>query len=87
VRIANGYHSSSLTEKDFNHPAGALKGIISAAYNLGAICALPFVPLLNDTLGRRWAIFIGSWIMVFGSVLQAFSNGGEYLHFRVHLHV
>lgn len=65
-----------LTCLDFNHPAGALKGIISAAYNLGAICALPFVPYLNDQYGRRMAIFVGSWIMVLGAFLQAFSNGG-----------
>lgn len=67
--------ATSLICEDFNEPSGALKGIISAAYNLGAICALPFVPYLNDGFGRRWAIFIGSWIMVFGSCLQAFSNG------------
>lgn len=62
---------------DFNNPAGALLGIISAAYNLGAICALPFVPWLNDTFGRRWAIFLGSWVMVFGALIQAFSTNGR----------
>jgi MFS family permease len=69
-------YTTTLTKKDFHHPVGALMGIISAAYNLGAICALPFVPWLNDKFGRRWAIFVGSWIMVGGSMLQAFSNGG-----------
>jgi len=63
---------------DFGHPAGALLGIISAAYNLGAICALPFVPWLNDTFGRRWAIFSGSWIMVVGALIQAFSINGRH---------
>lgn len=63
-------------KSDFNHPGGALLGIISAAYNLGAICALPFVPWVNDTFGRRWAIFGGSWVMVFGSFVQAFSING-----------
>ncbi|KAF2269714.1 hexose transporter-like protein [Lojkania enalia] len=59
----------------FNNPSGSLLGIISAAYNLGAICALPFVPFVNDRFGRRVAIFFGSWVMVFGAFLQAFSNG------------
>ena len=33
--------------------------------------------MLNDNYGRRWAIFIGSWVMVFGALLQCFSNGGK----------
>ncbi|KAF2194081.1 hexose transporter-like protein [Zopfia rhizophila CBS 207.26] len=69
VQIANTW------QKYFNHPEGSLLGIISAAYNLGAICSLPFVPIVNDNFGRRWAIFFGSWVMVFGSMLQGFSNG------------
>lgn len=70
----------------FNEPEGALKGIISAAYNLGAICALPFVPWVNDNVGRRWAIFLGSWIMVIGSLIQAFSlNAGMYVVARLTL--
>lgn len=67
----------------FNHPRGALLGIISAAYNLGAVCALPVVPYVNDTFGRRWAIFIGSWIMVVGSLVQALSiSAGMYIGAR-----
>lgn len=62
---------------DFNNPQGALLGIMSSAYNLGAICALPLVPYVNDRFGRRWAIFLGSWIMVVGSVVQAFSISGR----------
>ncbi|KAF1850131.1 hexose transporter-like protein [Cucurbitaria berberidis CBS 394.84] len=67
----------------FNHPRGALLGIISSAYNLGAICALPLVPYINDKYGRRWAIFIGSLIMVVGSLVQALSvNAGMYVFAR-----
>jgi MFS family permease len=65
-----------LTHLDFNHPKGALLGIISAAYNLGAVFALPLVPYVNDNFGRRWSIFIGSWIMVVASVIQALSISG-----------
>jgi len=65
-----------LTVADFNYPEGALLGIISAAYNLGAICALPLVPYVNDHFGRRWSIFMGSWIMVVGSLVQALSVNG-----------
>ena len=64
----------------FNEPEGALLGIIGAMYSLGAICSLPFVPWLNDRFGRRWTIFIGSWVMVVGAAIQAASqNIGMYL--------
>ncbi|KAF1934891.1 hexose transporter-like protein [Clathrospora elynae] len=67
----------------FNEPQGALLGIISSAYNLGAIFALPLVPYVSDKFGRRWAIFIGSWIMFAGSLVQAFSvNAGMYVGAR-----
>ncbi|MCJ1258616.1 hypothetical protein MMC24_006449 [Lignoscripta atroalba] len=59
----------------FHTPTGSLKGIIAASYSLGAICALPFVPLINDRFGRRWCIMFGSIVMVVGSFLQGFANG------------
>ncbi|KAF2849538.1 hexose transporter-like protein [Plenodomus tracheiphilus IPT5] len=72
-QIINAVQIAPAWQAYFNHPRGALLGIISAAYNLGAVCALPIVPYVNDTFGRRWAIFIGSWIMVVGSLVQALS--------------
>ncbi|CAN9109128.1 unnamed protein product [Alternaria alternata] len=67
----------------FNEPRGVLLGIISSAYNLGALCALPLVPYVNDRFGRRWAIFLGSWIMVVGALVQAFSiSAGMYIGAR-----
>ncbi|KAF2744761.1 hexose transporter-like protein [Sporormia fimetaria CBS 119925] len=73
-QMINTVQISDYWQLYFKEPQGALMGIISAAYNLGAICALPFVAPLSDTFGRRWSIFIGSWIMVAGSILQAFST-------------
>ncbi|KAE8147157.1 general substrate transporter [Aspergillus avenaceus] len=52
-----------------------LKGFLGAAYNLGAILALPFVPWINQRFGRRWTIFFGSCISLVGALLQGFSNG------------
>jgi MFS family permease len=56
----------------------ALKGFLGAAYSLGAICALPFIPWVNQRFGRRWTIFIGSIISLIGALIQGFSNGGTY---------
>lgn len=57
----------------FENPQGPIKGIISAAYPLGAILSLPFVPYVNEWWGRRWAIFLGSVVMCIGAIVQGFS--------------
>jgi MFS family permease len=55
---------------------------MSAAYSLGAIVALPFVPTVTDRFGRRNAIIFGSIIMVIGAALQTASqNCGLFRHF------
>jgi MFS family permease len=59
--------------------SGELKGIIAAAYSLGAILSLPFIGIVNDKFGRRWSIFGGSVIMVVGSILQGCSVNGIFL--------
>lgn len=72
--------ANTLFHPDFGNPQGALQGIIAAIYSLGAICSLPLVPFINERLGRRWAIFIGSGIMVVGAIIQGASvNVGMYL--------
>ena len=54
----------------FNDPQGSAKGIISAAYSLGAVLSLPFIPYVNDRWGRRWSIFGGSAVMCVGAAIQ-----------------
>ncbi|KAL7958032.1 general substrate transporter [Trichoderma compactum] len=58
----------------FDNPQGSLKGIIAAAYSLGAILSLPFIPIINDKFGRRWSILGGSVIMIIGALIQGFSQ-------------
>ncbi|KLU91695.1 hypothetical protein MAPG_10213 [Magnaporthiopsis poae ATCC 64411] len=64
--------------------SGELKGIIAAAYSLGAIMSLPFIGMVNDRFGRRWSIFGGSAIMVLGAIIQGFSvNSAMYIVARM----
>ncbi|KAF2193108.1 general substrate transporter [Zopfia rhizophila CBS 207.26] len=68
----------------FGNPQGSLKGIIAAAYSLGAILSLPFIPIVNDKFGRRGSIFGGSVIMIIGAIIQGFSqNAGMYIVARL----
>lgn len=55
-----------------------LKGFLGAAYSLGAILSLPFVPYLNQRVGRRWTIMFGSCVSLIGALIQGFANGGIY---------
>lgn len=65
-------------------PQGALKGIIAAAYSLGAILSLPFIPMINDRFGRRWSIFGGSLVMICGALIQGFAQHvGMYIVARM----
>ncbi|KAJ5817487.1 MFS sugar transporter [Penicillium robsamsonii] len=74
--------------KYFGHPTGeivdgrdqyeieaSLKGFLGAAYSLGAILSLPFVPYINQRIGRRWTIMFGSCVSLVGAIIQGFSNG------------
>ncbi|KAI1341393.1 general substrate transporter [Xylariaceae sp. FL0016] len=68
----------------FGHPTGGYKGILASALPLGAVIGLPFIPLINDNLGRRWCVMIGSIIMIIGSLIQGFAvNGAMYIVARI----
>lgn len=54
-----------------------LLGIVAGAYNLGAILAVPVVPIVAQWFGRRWSIMIGSIIMCAGAILQGLSVNGN----------
>jgi MFS family permease len=40
-------------------------------YALGAILAVPFVPIVTDKYGRRRSVQLGSCLMILGASLQA----------------
>ncbi|KAJ5243807.1 hypothetical protein N7489_003903 [Penicillium chrysogenum] len=61
-----------------------IKGLLGAAYSLGAILSLPFVPYVNQLVGRRWTIMFGSGVSLVGAIIQGFSNGvGMYIVARI----
>lgn len=57
---------------------GPLLGMMSCAYNLGAIMAVPIVPYVSNKLGRRWTIALGSLTMIIGAFMQGFSQNGKF---------
>ncbi|EJF62162.1 hexose transporter [Dichomitus squalens] len=72
--MMNGLQAVPTWDAFFGHPRSTILGLLSALYSLGSICSLPFVPLVTDKLGRRWAIAFGSVIMIIGAALQCASQ-------------
>jgi sugar porter (SP) family MFS transporter len=61
-----------------------LLGFVNSSYMLGSVLGVPFAPWVAAKWGRRWSIMIGSLIMVFGAILQGFSqNVGMYIVSRL----
>ncbi|KAK4200943.1 putative lactose permease [Triangularia verruculosa] len=64
----------------FGNPTGAYNGILASALPLGSVIGLPFIPIVNDTFGRRWCIMFGSVVMIIGTIIQGFAfNGPMYI--------
>ncbi|PNP84077.1 hypothetical protein FNYG_02765 [Fusarium nygamai] len=85
VCATNGYDGSVLTslqgvtawKEQFSSPKGALLGITSASYPLGAIISTPFSAYISDRFGRRLSIIIGSFIMIVEVIVQCASTNIE----------
>jgi sugar porter (SP) family MFS transporter len=61
-----------------------LLGFISSCYQLGSILAVPIAPWFNQKYGRRWAIMLGSILMIVGAIIQGFSQHvGMYIIARM----
>lgn len=69
--MMNGIQTVQTWKESFDYPDKAKLGFMSASYSLGCILALPFVPIVGDTYGRKKSILTGSFIMVIGAVIQA----------------
>jgi MFS family permease len=65
--------------------AGSSTGVIFIIYNLGQIAAFPFCGVLADGYGRRVCIFVGCFIVLVGTAIQASANergqfiGGRFI--------
>jgi hypothetical protein len=63
---------------DFDNPQGAILGIITAAFSLGAVGAIPAVPWFNDRFGRKASIKLGSVFILIGVIVQTASVNSEF---------
>lgn len=69
----NGLQSLSQWKSYFGNPTGSILGIVNAAQSIGSVLSLPFVGILSDRIGRRFTLFLGCWVIVLASIIQAAS--------------
>lgn len=90
IRLILYFAGANKSSAVFGHPTGKivdgkpeyvveanLDGFLAAAYSLGAILSLPFVPWVNQRLGRRWTIVFGSGVSLVGALIQGLANGSK----------
>lgn len=53
---------------------GIWAGLITSMYQIGGVCALPFVGPAIDQWGRRAGMFIGSLLIVVGTIIQGLTS-------------
>nr|OQO20528.1 hypothetical protein B0A51_11502 [Rachicladosporium sp. CCFEE 5018] len=53
---------------------GEWAAINSAMYQIGGVCALPFVGPAIDTWGRRYGMMIGAWLIIIGAIINGTSS-------------
>jgi hypothetical protein len=58
---------------DFNHPRGALLGLMVNMQVIGGAVSLPFAPYTADKYSRWHPIFRGSIIIILGGLLQGYA--------------
>ncbi|KAH8688809.1 general substrate transporter [Talaromyces proteolyticus] len=68
--MMSGLQSIPSWQEDMKNPRGAILGLLNSVQNVGAIIALPSVPILVDRLGRRHSLAFGAGVLLVAGVLQ-----------------
>lgn len=58
---------------------GSQASLIQGMYTIGGVCALPFVGFCLDNWGRRFGMFLGSVVVILGTILGGTANEMDQL--------
>jgi MFS family permease len=75
--VLNGLQAVDSWQSHFSNPNGALLGIITASFNIGAVSGIPLLPWTNDRFGRKACVVIGSILIAIGVVIQTVAINGS----------
>jgi sugar porter (SP) family MFS transporter len=68
--LLNGLQSLPQWANYFNNPTGYVLGTMTNGTTFGSILALPIVSWICDRFGRRLPILGGSFVIIFGAIIQ-----------------
>ena len=71
--MINGLQAVSQWQEYFRRPTGPILGLFYAAYPLGGVIGVFFIPTVSDRWGRRYGLAFGAFVTVLGGILQATS--------------
>lgn len=83
--VLNGLQAVDPWLEHFNNPHGAILGIVTASFNLGAVSGIPLIPWMNDRYGRKCCVIFGSILIAIGVVLQTAAINGTSCHLLLRL--
>jgi len=69
--MMNGLQTLPEWQTFMNHPTGAWLGFINATSALGGIAGYPPLAWVSNRFGRKMPLYIGTFFMLLGAVLQA----------------
>lgn len=72
--MMNGLQAVNEWRTYFGTPKGAILGLFNAAYPLGGVLGVFFIPTVSDRFGRKAGLAFGAAVSVLGGVLQAASQ-------------
>lgn len=59
-----------LSSTNISLSTGAILGIVTASFNIGAVSGIPLIPYLNDRYGRKFCVIFGSILISIGVIIQ-----------------
>lgn len=57
--------------KQFDNPSSTQQGLITGLYDAGCLVGSILAFLFGERLGRKKSIYVGAWIVIIGTILQA----------------
>lgn len=57
--------------KQFDNPTATQQGLITGLYDAGCLVGSILAFLFGERLGRKKSIYVGAWIVIIGTILQA----------------
>lgn len=71
--LLGGFQANPSWIKFFNAPKGTTLGLYAASYFLPSVFTAYLGDFISGRYGRRWAIFVGMFLMLAGGVINAFA--------------